>query len=386
MSAIFGLINLNGRPVAVAEMELMCAALVPYGPDAQGIWTDGDIGLGQCLMRFTPEDCLERQPAFRHHAQHVVVSDARIDNRSELQHELAIPPAEARGLPDSAFILRAYDKWGTDCVSHLTGAFAFALYDLRKRSVLCARSAMAERSFFYYETSGLFAFSSAPKGLFALPFVPRTVDRQSVADFMVMSANEPGSSYFSGVHRLQAGHLIVVEGGKVKSRQYRGLDTGREIRFRRDGDYVEAFTALFDRVVADHLRSLTPVGVSLSGGLDSTTIAASAALKLRQENLPLHTFTAVPSAGFSGALPQGWYADETPFVEAMARKYDNLDVHFIRSSGFYLAGLDSFFEAAESPILGAAHLPWVTSLQQEARRRNVRVLLNGIPGNFTISY
>jgi asparagine synthase (glutamine-hydrolysing) len=80
------------------------------------------------------------------------------------------------------------------------------------------------------------------------------------------------------------------------------------------------------------------------------------------------------------------YTDETPFVESMAREYENLTVHFIRSHGFYVDHLDTFFEAAESPMLGAAHLPWVTTLQEEARRLNVRVLLNGALGNFTISY
>ena len=386
MSAVFGLINLDGRPVRITDMELMSTALAPYGPDAQGAWIQGAVGLGQRLMCFTPEDRLERQPARSNDAQHVLVSDARIDNRPELQHELGIPALEARTLPDSAFILRAYEKWGIECASHLVGAFAFALYDLRTRSMLLARSAMAERSFFYYQTPGVFAFASAPKGLFALPFVPRTVDRQSIADFLALHLNEQGSSYFSRVHRIQAGHLIVIQDGNVKSRQYRAVNTGGEIRFQRDTQYVEAFNSLLDRVVADNLRSLTPVGVWLSGGLDSTTIAAAAAMQLRQDNQTLHAFTAVPAVGFSEAPVKGWYADETPFVNAMARKYANLDLQFIRADGFYMDDLDSFFESAESPIVGATHLPWVRSLQQQARKENVRVLLNGTPGNFTISY
>jgi len=387
MSAIFGLINLDGRPAAEHELDLMGSAMAAHGPEGNGIWAGGHVGLGRRLMCFTPEDRLERRAPVHAGGQHVLVSDARIDNRPELMEELGILPTEARELPDSTFILRAYDKWGADCAQHLIGAFVFALYDLREQTVLLARSQMGERSLFYYETPKLFAFASAPKGLFALPFVPRRIDPQSVADFLVYAPKEPGSSFFSGINRLQAGHSIVVSRGGFQSRQYRALDIQREIRFPRDSDYVEVFNALFDRVIADQMRSVTPVGVSMSGGLDSTSVAASAALTLRQTSERLHTFTEVPRTGFEGPVLKGWYADETPYVQAMARKYDNLDVHFVRSGGsLYLDELDRFFAAAETPLRGASNWTWVEAILEEARRRNVRTLLTGAPGNLTVSW
>ena len=387
MSAIFGLINLDGRPAAEADLNLMSAALSAHGPDGNYVWTKGNVGLGQRLTRFMPEDCLDRQPAIHGERQHLLVADARIDNRPELREELGISPEEARELSDSAFILRAYGKWGTECPRHLIGAFVFALCDPREQIVLIVRSPMGERSLFYYEAPRLFAFASAPKGLFALPFVPREINRQSIADFLASVPNEPGTSFFSGINRLQAGHTIVVQGGKFKSQQYRGLEIQHETRFPRDSDYVEAFNSLFDRVIADQLRSLTPVGVSMSGGLDSTAVAAAAALILKREGKRLHTFTEIPRAGFSGALPEGQYADETPCVQAMARKYDNLDVHFVPSQGrFYLDDLDRFFAAADAPMLGASNLPWLEAIQEKAYEQNVRILLTGTPGNFTVSW
>lgn len=391
MSAIFGLIHLDGQPADEHDLDLMAAALAAHGPDGNYVWRDGHVGLGQRLMRFTPEDCLDRQLAVDATGQCVLVADARIDNRPELMHDLGILPAEAREFSDSQFILRAYDKWGDDCARHLIGAFVFALCDRRKHRVLIARSPMGERSLFYYETPRLFAFASAPKGLFALPFVPREINRQSMADFIVVLSHKPGSSFFSGVNLLQAGHSIIVQGGRLKSRQYRALDVQHEVRFPRDSDYVEAFNTLFDRVVADQLRSLTPVGVLMSGGLDSTAIAASAALTLRQEGKRLHTFTEVPRPDFDGAVIEGWYADETPYVEAMARKHNNLDVHFVQSAGrSYLdepdCSFDRFFAAAEAPMLSALHWPWAKGIQQEARERGVRMLFTGQPGNLAVSW
>ncbi len=151
MSAIFGIVHFDGQPVAEGDLNLMSAALAVHGPDGNGVWLEGRVGLGQRLARFTPEDCFERQPAVDAEGQRVLVSDARIDNRPELMEELGIPPAEARELPDSAFILRAYDKWGADCARHLVGAFVFALHDLKERSVLIVRSPLGERALFYHD-------------------------------------------------------------------------------------------------------------------------------------------------------------------------------------------------------------------------------------------
>jgi asparagine synthase (glutamine-hydrolysing) len=387
MGAIFGIIHLDGRPAARSDLDLMNTALAVHGPDGNRVWCQGNIGFGERLMCFTPEDRRDVGRATDNCGGPVIIGDARIDNRPELANELSIPAAEARELSDSAFILRAYEKWGLDCPTRLIGAFVFALCDLRQQRVLIARSPMGERSLFYYETPRLFAFASAPKGLFALPFVPREIDLQTIADLLVFAPREPGSSFFSRLNSLRPGHAITIEGSRFKTRHYRELNIHREIRFSRDSDYVEAFEVLFDRVISDQMRSLTPAGVSMSGGLDSTSIAAVAAGTPGQKGERLHTFTEVPRPGFSGKLPQGRYADETPYVEAMARKYPNLDVHFVRSDGrFYLDELDGFFDAAEMPMRGASNWTWMAAIMQEARRQNARVVLTGAPGNLTISW
>src|SRR5437879_6172391 len=115
MSAIYGIVNFDRSPVSEADLDPMTRALSAYGPDGGGVWAGGHVGLGQRLMCFTPEDRLERQPLKSPGGEHVLVADARIDNRPELIRELGISGAEAREMPDSAFILRAYAKWGLDC-------------------------------------------------------------------------------------------------------------------------------------------------------------------------------------------------------------------------------------------------------------------------------
>ena len=389
MSAIYGLLHFDGRRLADSQLDSMSLALLRHGPDGGGVWKNGVLGMGHRLQAFTPEDLLERQPLVGGAGHVVLVVDGRIDNRPELAAELGISAPEVKAMPDSAFVLRAYEKWGTDCPEHLVGTFTFAVVDLRESRMLLARSASGERALFYHTTSDTFAFASAPKGLFALPFVPRRIHEQQVADYLAWVPGEPGSSFYAGLNTLPAGQSIEVrlDGQVMPPRRFWRPDSRPTTRFARDEEYEEALTALLERVVRDHSRSLTPVGVSMSGGLDSTSVAAVAASQLALKGERLATFTEVPRPGFDGAVIDGRYADETPYVEAMARRYPNLDLNLIRTDGsFYLDGLDAFFAGAEAPFGNASNRSWIEAILHAAGSRNVRVLLTGTLGNSTISW
>jgi len=140
----------------------------------------------------------------------------------------------------------------------------------------------------------------------------------------------------------------------VETRRFWRVDSGRTIRYPLDEDYVEAFDDLFSRVVKSQLRASGPVGVMMSGGLDSSSVAAVAAPLLEEEGKDLAAFTEVPRPGFDGPLVRGRYADETPYVQAIARMHGNLRSHLVRTDGrMYLEDLDSFFAAAEVPFRNA---------------------------------
>src|ERR1039457_1190997 len=352
MSAIFGLLYLNGNCLAPGELEQMGSALAAHGMEGGGLWTKENTGLGQRLSCFTPEDLLERQPLFSVEGDLVLVSTGRIDNRPELTVQLDIPRGEAPTLPDSVFILKAYEKWGVDCAGHLLGEYTFALRDGREKRLVLTRSPSGGDSLFYHSTRDLFAFATMPKGLFSLPFVPREIDTECLADHLACVPVESGSTIYRSVKRLQGGCQLVVWPDGIRVRQYWQPAQKCELRLPRDDDYPEAFNELFGRVVKDHLRSITPVGVMLSGGLDSTSVAATAAPLMKETGKRLSTDTEVPRTGFDGAIIKGSYADETPFVQAMGRMYDNLDLNFVRTDGrYYLQDLDRFFASAETPLI-----------------------------------
>lgn len=387
MSAIFGIFQISGQAVAPGELSKMDAALSAHGPDNGGIWHNGVIGLGQRLMRYTPEDAFEQQPLKSDSDHLVLVSDSRIDNRKELARMLDILPSDTACMPDSAFILHAYQRWGEDCALYLAGAFAFALWDIRKQQLLLVRSQMGERPLYYHAHEQTVAFASLPKGLFALSHIQRKINHEFLADYLTLAFPTQGSSFYQGVHRLPAGCRLVVNAYGTTQTRYWHPDDIRELHLSRDEEYVEAFTEVFERVIADHLRSTTNVGVMMSGGYDSTAVAAVAATQLQSQGKNLATYTEVPRPGFDGDISKGRYADETPYVKAMVQMYDNICPNFIRSDKtFYLEDITKFFSASDMPFRNASNRPWFESILTEAKKSDTRVLLTGASGNLTISW
>ena len=387
LSAIFGLMNLNGQPVATDDLERMSKALVAHGADGGGIWARGAAGLGQRLMCFTPEDRFERQPLVSADGQCVLVSDGRIDNRPELMRAMGIAPVDACEVPDSGFILRAYAKWGEDCVHHLIGVFAFAVWDARAQNLFLARSPIAAPQLLYYSATRVFAFATTVRALHALPFVPRALNDEKLADFLAGLFSEVRATFYRDIWRLPTGHLLTFGRDGLKTRCFWQPDLQREIRFPRDEDYLAAFDELFTRVVDDNLRSITPVGAMMSGGLDSSALAVTAAQRLRPQGKRLTTFTEVPNAGFEGTVPAGRYADETPFVQAIAKKCDNLDLNLIRTGErTFLDDLDRLFSQLEEPFRNTANRVWIEAILQMAQGRGIGVLLDGMQGNITTSW
>jgi len=386
VSAIFGLVAVHGDGIPRLALEAMRSALADHGGDGSDTWALGGAGLGQQLKLVTPEDLFERQPLVSHDGLRALVSDGRIDNRPELSRELGLP-WPARTVPDSAFILAAYERWGTDCGQHLVGSFSFAIWDAGVKRLLLARSPFNARPVFFHQAADFVAFATMPKALFALPGVPRRLCFESVADYLILVPLEPGVSMFQGIRTLEPGHALVVDPRGCHLRAFWKPELKHELRLRCDEEYVEAFTERFDRVVADNLRSLSPVGVLMSGGLDSTSVAATAAPLLARRGERLAAFTAAPRDGFLEPGAPGWLVDEAPLASMVAARYENVDLNITRSEGlFFLNELDRFFDAAEMPYEGAASRVWHEGIMAEAQRQGVRVLLTGKCGNWTISW
>jgi asparagine synthase (glutamine-hydrolysing) len=276
LSGIVGIFGRNDAPVDRPLLRSLAHFLSYCGPDACEVWADGPVGFGHTLFRTTYESLAESQPASLDR-QYWITADARIDCRSELLAELASEGRKVKpGAPDSELILHAYAAWGEACVHHLRGDFAFAIWDARRKTLFCARDHFGVKPFYYAELGGLFLFSNALDCLRQHPGISDELNESAIADFLLFGFNcDLETTTFRDIRRLPAAHFLSVSAEGLRTERYWSAPTGGRIRYHRPDDYVEHFQIVLQAAVADRLR-ITRAGIWLSGGLDSSSIAATA--------------------------------------------------------------------------------------------------------------
>ena len=294
MSGIVGIINLDGASVDRTLLQRMTQFMTYRGPDAQQVWCEDNVGFGHTMLRTTFEAESERQPLSLD-GQVWLTADARVDGRHELIGKLAAKGRVAKDANDAELILHAYHVWGEDCLSHLIGDFAFAIWDGRQSKLFCARDHFGVKPFDYAQIGDLLVFSNTLNCIRQHPAVSSELNEQAIGDFLLSGANlEISTTAFADISRLPAAHVLTYQAGVVQTRCYWQLTADNETRYARASDYVEHFKELLHESVADRLRARN-VGVLMSGGLDSTTIAAAAReLALKDSaDLTLRAYTIV---------------------------------------------------------------------------------------------
>jgi len=375
MSGIGGLLRLDGAPAARPDVERMLDRLAHRGPDAAGVWCVGTVGLGHRLLHTTPESLRERQPLTSATSDLVLTADARIDNRAELCSVL-LAPAD---VTDAELILRAYERWGERSPEHLLGDFAFAIRDARRDVLFCARDHLGVKPFYYHHAPGrLFCFASEIKGLLALPDVPRRLNETRVADYLVPLLEDKVITFYEEIVRLPPAHRMTVSRDAVRIEEYWALDPEREIRMKSDEEYAEAFREIFTEAVHCRLRSAFPVGSMLSGGLDSSSIVCVARKQLSEEGRgPLHTFSAI--------FPDLPECDEREYIDAVLAEGGVKQVYVHGDKLSPLANLDAMLGCQDEPFYAPnLYLHW--ALYDAAKQAGMRILLDGIDGDTTVSH
>jgi len=287
VSGFAGIVHLDSSRVDRELLQRMVDFQKFRGPDAQKVWFNGEVGLGHTLFKVNPESEKEQQP-FSLDGETWIVADCRVDARPTLIAKLeANGHKNVSGVADAELILRAYSTWGNDCVQHLLGDFAFAIWDGPHRRLFCARDQMGVKPFYYAHVDSLLIFSNTLDCVRQHPAVSDDLNDLAIADFLLFDMiQEPGATSFKDIQRLQPAHTLTVEAENILIRRYWTLPVSDPIHYARDSDCVEHFQELMDTAVADRLRT-SAAGVMMSGGLDSATVAASAQRILsRDASLP----------------------------------------------------------------------------------------------------
>jgi asparagine synthase (glutamine-hydrolysing) len=274
MSGISGAWNLDGRPLDGRVLSGMSARLHHRGLDGERARIDGAVGFACQHFWVAAEDHDAYQPIVGASGT-MLMMDGRLDNRSELTSVLRLDGA----VSDSQCALSAYEKWSDAFAERLNGDFAIAVFDPRLRRLLLARDALGVRPLYYVHTPRLFAFGSEIKALLAHPDITPRPDDEGVADFMLIGSRpleRQDLTCFQGIASVVPAHLVTVTEGCLARRRYWDFDTERRLRYSSFGEYVEAFGDHFRNAVERRTRSKYPVAVSVSGGLDSSSIFCQA--------------------------------------------------------------------------------------------------------------
>lgn len=276
MSGIVGMLQRDGAPADLPLLHSLTRFLSYRGPDAREAWSHGPVALGHALLRTTQESVTERQPASLD-GQLWITADVRLDGRAELEAMLDKAGRKVRrAAPDPELVLHAYAAWGETCVQQLRGDFAFAVWDARRKSLFCARDHFGVKPFYYAALGALFLFSNTLDCVRLHPEVSDELNDAAIADFLLFGLNcDAAATTFRDVRRLPPAHFLRASAEGVRIERYWSAPTGGRIRYRRADEYVEHFQVLFQKAVADRLRT-GRVGILLSGGLDSSSVAATA--------------------------------------------------------------------------------------------------------------
>jgi asparagine synthase (glutamine-hydrolysing) len=273
MCGIAGIASIDGTPVPRLEVALsvLDRLIAHRGPDGNGRWSCGSrrVGLAHRRLAIIDLSAAAQQP-MTGPGSTVISYNGEIYNYPELRAALT-PVWDFRSASDTECILAAYDRHGVDCLGHLRGMFAFAIWDERRKRLFCARDRFGVKPFYYAVVGNLFVFASEAKAL--LPFMPEIAsDPEALAEYLTFQYTIGEATLFRGIRQLLPGHSLIIEDGRVDVRRY--WDVRYEIDYDHSPRYFEnRLVELLDDSVRMHLRSDVPVGSYVSGGLDSSLIA-----------------------------------------------------------------------------------------------------------------
>ena len=370
MSAIAGIIKFDTERIERRQIELIAQPLPGDRADTKTTWGDASVGLTHASS-FTP-NCAssETQPLVDSAGGCVVTFDGRLDNRAELCATFDARPSQTT---DAALIAAAYRKWGNDFANQLYGDFAIALWDTRARQLILVRDPLGQRPLYYSADSTRIIFASTLEQLLADPTIPRDWDEETLPYYFYAYGWLETKTIYRAIKSLPGGSRLIARDGQVRVERYwHWRDTPPEPRALTPND-LDEFRATLTATVAARLRADCPVGLQLSGGLDSGTIASIAGdLYQRDLAAPLRTYSLVFER-----YPQ---CDERQYINPIIARYHLPWTPVIADDCWTLADLATELAHAPEPYF-EAYDGMKCAMLDRARADDVRVMLMGHGGD-----
>ena len=370
MSELVGIFHQNGSPV---ERHILDAMIAIHGVRDQDAVTRviGSVGMGIHQFRLLPASHEETQPLSLGDLH--LIADCRLDNRPELGRWLDLNREQVAEISDAMLILLSYRQWGEDCPKRLLGDFSFVLWDAGQQRLFAARDAMGARGLCYTLVDGIFLIASEIAHLLAHPAVRPCINDERVAAFLVNLWDKPEETFYRDIFYLPPAHSISVTAGGIEHHRFWEIQS-QPIRYRNANEYAEHYKELLAETVRSRLRVIGPVGISLSGGLDSTSLAALAAPML------LSAIGQNRLMSFSYSFDELKSCDERDYIRPVVERY-GLDATYVPSDESWSFKNISNLPSAPDYIFSDAFVWLPVSVMTVAARAGVRSLMAGYFGD-----
>ena len=372
MCGIAGILEFarDARASAAALRE-MCRVISHRGPDDEGFYTDGAVGIG--MRRLSIVDVVGgHQPISNEDGTLWIVFNGEIYNHLALREQLIARGHRYSTHSDTETIIHLYEEYGADCVQHLRGMFAFAIWNRNAKTLFIARDRLGIKPLYYKLTPERLLFGSEIKAVLAHGGIRPEFNRAALPEYLAFGYLSGEESFYAGIHKLLPGRTMTIgPEGKAEIRQYWDLDTSKPHESRDESCYVQSYRELLEGAVNSHLMSDVPLGVFLSGGVDSSAVAALMT-KMRRE--PVETF----SVGYT----EQTYS-ELPFARTVSDHIQSRHHEVLVSEQDFFGALPHLIWHEDEPIVW----PSSVSLYFVARlaRERITVVLTGEGADETLA-
>ena len=377
MCGIAGAINFSGEPISSGLLKKMTGAISHRGPDAEGHWSDGNIGIGHRRLSIIDLSSAGDQPMFCKNKRYVISYNGEVYNFKELKRELEILGYGFASKTDTEVILYSLIEWGEDAVNKFNGMFAFAFWDRKERKMLLARDRYGIKPLYYSHQGSRFAFASEQKAITTHPEFENSLNKSALLEYFTFQNIFTDQTLLNDIKMFPAGNYLTIdlaeEGEqKIKLVQYWDYQFSEpQIPLKKE-DYVEELDRLFQQAVKRQLLGDVELGSYLSGGMDSGSITAISARSLKN----LKTFT----CGFDLSSASGMELtfDERVKAEAMSARFKTEHYEMVLKSGDMERCLDNYAWHLEEPRVGQSYPNYYAA---QLASKFVKVVLSGTGGD-----
>jgi asparagine synthase (glutamine-hydrolysing) len=383
MSLIFGNCNFESENNAYLFQHLKENSKPPYF-DKIDTWNNSITYLGNYHSLHTPE-AVNESPIYTVENLTITVN-ARLDNRVELCKLLEIPTNLHNEIPNNILILKAYQKWYTDCVNYIHGDWTFAIWNDVKQELFVARDQFGLTGIYYSTFENSFVFSSRLIGILkSLNTIE--IDKNEIVK-SILDLNENGNrTIYKNIYQLERGYYLLVKKNTIQYNQYFSFSIPTNLIYKKKQDYVEHFLELYENAVKVRMQCTGKIGSMLSGGLDSGSVSALVARELKKKNQQLSVFTAIPQFDSSNLTNANHFGDETHFSKSTAEFSNNMNQFFVNGNDIsLLEGIENHINSDCLPPGSPGNSYWVQEILLQANKQGITTLFGGFAGNATISW